>query len=95
MPTSNPRITFTVSDDMMSRIDEYRFDNRIKNQTQAIVTLLNRGLAEVIETTTQPFIVTEEEQRYIIAYRNADDRARSDAMRTLKEHPKVQDKKQV
>lgn len=95
MPTLNPRITFTVSDDMMSRIDEYRFDNRIKNQTQAIVTLLNRGLAELAEAAPQPFTVTEEEQSYIMAYRNADDRARADAMRTLKEHPRVQDKKQV
>ena len=47
MPTENPRITFTLSDEMRSRIDEYRFDNRVKNQTMAIVNLINMGLQVV------------------------------------------------
>ena len=47
MPTDNPRITFTLSEDMRERIDEYRFSNRIKNQTKAIVDLINTGLQVV------------------------------------------------
>lgn len=47
MPTSNPRITFTVSEELMKQIDEYRFKHRIRNQTQAIVSLINVGLASL------------------------------------------------
>lgn len=45
MPTDNPRITFTLSEDMLERIEEYKFGNRVKNQTRAVVDLINRGLA--------------------------------------------------
>ena len=48
MPTDNPRVTFTLTEEMLKRIDDYKFDNRIKNQTKAIVDLLNRGL-EVVD----------------------------------------------
>lgn len=54
MPTENPRITFTLSSDMLARIDEYRYGNRVKNQTKAIVDLLNRGL-EIYETHAPVF----------------------------------------
>lgn len=47
MPTEKPRVTFTVSKDMLSDIDEYRFNNKIKNQTQAIITLLEKGLSDM------------------------------------------------
>ena len=43
MPTTNPRITFTVSDETMRQIDEYRFEHRMRNQTQAILSLIDLG----------------------------------------------------
>jgi hypothetical protein len=43
MPTLNPRITFTVSEETMQRIDEYRFSHRMRNQTQAILSLIDIG----------------------------------------------------
>ena len=49
MPTMNPRITITVSEELMQRIDEYRFTNRMRNQTQAIVSLINIGFEGVQE----------------------------------------------
>ena len=43
MPTENPRITFTLTEEMRLQIEAYKFDHRLKNQTQAIVSLLERG----------------------------------------------------
>lgn len=45
MPTEKPRVTFTISQETLSKIDAYRFDNKIKNQTQAILSLINKGLS--------------------------------------------------
>ena len=72
----------------MQLIDEYRFDNRIKNQTQAIVSLLNRGL-EVVHSGPHE-VRTEfsaDEIRLVMLYRSANDQAKHDAVRTLEEHP--------
>ena len=44
MPTDNPRITFTVSEEMKEQINEYQFTNRIKNQSQAILSLIKAGM---------------------------------------------------
>lgn len=63
MPTSNPRVTFTMSDDMHAAIDEYRFDHRFKSQTLAIVSLIQMGLSSLGEnsTTPQPLLESEAE----------------------------------
>lgn len=45
MSTVNPRFTITLSDDLKERVDDYRFNNRISNQTRAIVSLIEKGLA--------------------------------------------------
>lgn len=44
MPTDKPRISFAVPDDLHERIDAFRFDHRVKNLSQAVITLLERGL---------------------------------------------------
>ena len=44
MPTSKPRFMVTVSDKMYKQIDNYRFDNRCKSQSQAINELLELGI---------------------------------------------------
>lgn len=43
MPTEKPRITITMSAEQLERIDEYRYSGRMKNQTQAILSLINKG----------------------------------------------------
>ena len=48
MPTDNPRITFALSPELLEQISEYRFEHRIKNQSQAILDLMEKGL-EVVE----------------------------------------------
>lgn len=44
MPTDKPRVTITMNKDLLDRIEAYRFDTRQKNQTQAILSLLQHGL---------------------------------------------------
>lgn len=44
MPTEKPRITITVTPQQFSRIEDYRFGRKMKNQTQAILSLIERGL---------------------------------------------------
>lgn len=47
MPTEKPRVTITMSPEQLSKIDEYRFSKKMKNQTQAILSLLESGLSEL------------------------------------------------
>ena len=47
MPTDNPRITFTVSEELKDQINEYQFNNRIKNQSQAILSLIKAGMDSI------------------------------------------------
>ena len=49
MPTDNPRITFTLSEDMRDKIDTYKHEHKIKNQTQAIVSLISKGLESLTQ----------------------------------------------
>lgn len=93
MPTQNPRITFTVSEELMEKIDEYRFEHRMKNQTQAIVSLLNRGLAELTgEPIEQLPKFTEDEIQLVAEYRAAIPIARDMAHTTLNNYPLKQEK---
>ena len=89
MPTINPRITFTVSEEMLKRIDAYRFDNRIKNQTQAIVSLIDIGLASLNNGGKEPldYSITDEEMHVVEAYRYADKKIRDAALNMLESYP--------
>lgn len=40
MPTEKPRFTVIVDDDMLKKIDDYRFDNRFPSRSAATVELL-------------------------------------------------------
>ena len=46
MPTQKPRITFALSENEYSQLEEYRFSHKFKNQSQAILHLINLGLSE-------------------------------------------------
>lgn len=87
MPTDNPRITFTLSEEMRERIDEFRFDNRIRNQTQAIVALLNRGL-DVLNAAPKPAPeLSPEDMRVLSAYHAAEPVIARAALEMLENHP--------
>ncbi len=86
MPTMNPRITFTVSEETMKAIDDYKFSHRMKNQTQAILSLIDIGF-KVLEDKEpiEPAVKLSDEDREVLdAYHAADPVSRLYAMHILK-----------
>ena len=86
MPTMNPRITFTVSEETMKAIDDYKFSHRMKNQTQAILSLIDIGFKvledkEPIEPAEK---LSDEDREVLDAYHAADPVSRLYAMHILK-----------
>lgn len=53
MPTEKPRITFTLDEDTLKAIDDYKFKNRIKNQSQAILSLIEIGMDSLMKEIKQ------------------------------------------
>ena len=47
MPTENPRVTITLDETLLNKITDYKFSHRLKNQTQAIVSLIETGLGKL------------------------------------------------
>lgn len=47
MPTQKPRFSIAIDDDLLKAVDDYKFDNRIKSQNQAINDLVRAGLGEL------------------------------------------------
>jgi len=47
MKTQKPQILLTFTDDdLLKRVDDYRFENRINSRSEAIRKLIEAGLAE-------------------------------------------------
>lgn len=74
MSTDRPRYTVSVDDELLKQIEDYRYNHRIKNQTQAVISLMQRGLQEIMETEfSQPQQPVEQysadEQQLIDDYR--------------------------
>lgn len=44
MPTEKPKIIFVADNDLLERLDDFRFDNRINTRSEAIRRLLNEAL---------------------------------------------------
>lgn len=44
MPTEKPKIILVMEDDLLRRIDDYRFENRINSRSEAIRRLIEAGL---------------------------------------------------
>jgi metal-responsive CopG/Arc/MetJ family transcriptional regulator len=44
MPTEKPKILITLEDDLLTRIDDFRFGNRINSRSEAIRRLIEEGL---------------------------------------------------
>lgn len=47
MPTDKPRITITIPDDQFSKVQDFQYGNKMKNQTQAILALIEMGFEEL------------------------------------------------
>ncbi|UCE51363.1 MAG: ribbon-helix-helix protein, CopG family [Desulfobacterales bacterium] len=44
MTTKKPRILITMDEDLLERIDDFRFDNRINTRSEAIRRLIEEAL---------------------------------------------------
>lgn len=44
MATNKPRILLTLDEDLLKRIDDYRFENRISTRSEAMRRLLKHAL---------------------------------------------------
>jgi len=44
MPTEKPKIIFVADNELIERLDDFRFDNRINTRSEAIRQLLNEAL---------------------------------------------------
>lgn len=83
MPTNNPRVSFALSVDLLKQIDEFRYSNRIKNQTQAIITLINRGLESLNGAQGLP----PADARLLATFHAADKTAQGYALQLLENNP--------
>jgi metal-responsive CopG/Arc/MetJ family transcriptional regulator len=44
LPNAKPTITLTIDEELLKDLEDFQFDNRIKNRSQAIDTLLRKAL---------------------------------------------------
>jgi hypothetical protein len=51
MPTDKPKILLVLDNELFKQIDDFRFDNRIKSQSEAVRIILKEGL-KVIKAKT-------------------------------------------
>lgn len=54
MPTEKPRVTFTIEENKLGQIKNYQFEHKIRNQTQAILSLIEKGLADLEQISDTP-----------------------------------------
>lgn len=47
MPTEKPRVTITMPEDQLEKVQMFQHDNMMKNQTQAILRLIELGFEEL------------------------------------------------
>jgi metal-responsive CopG/Arc/MetJ family transcriptional regulator len=46
MPTQKPILTFAADEELLERISDFRFENRIETRSEAIRMLVEKGLKE-------------------------------------------------
>jgi hypothetical protein len=46
MPTEKPRFTITMDESLFNQIEEFKFNGRYKNQTKAVLALIEKGLSD-------------------------------------------------
>lgn len=69
MPTNKPRVTITMTEQELGAIEDYQYFNNKKNQTQAILDLIRKGLDEAEAASTE---ISAEELEHIKKYRVLD-----------------------
>jgi metal-responsive CopG/Arc/MetJ family transcriptional regulator len=54
MPTEKPKILITLESDLLERIEDYRFGNRIPSRSDAIRRLIEEGLKATATPKPRP-----------------------------------------
>lgn len=54
VPIEKPRVTITMTEEQLAQIEEYGFRNKIKNQTQAILSLIEKGIDVISGDIIEP-----------------------------------------
>jgi metal-responsive CopG/Arc/MetJ family transcriptional regulator len=44
MPTNKPKVLLLFDEDLLERIDDFRFENRINSRSEAVRRLIEEGL---------------------------------------------------
>jgi len=60
VPTEKPRVTFTIKQEILDKVDEFRYATKAKNQSQAILSLLEKGLEEAEQKTKKAPLYSSE-----------------------------------
>lgn len=47
MPTEKPRFTIVIDEELLNRIDDFRFENRYASRSSAALELIRLGLEQV------------------------------------------------
>lgn len=48
MPTKKPRVTFAISEEQLATVEAYQRENKLKNQSRAILDLIEKGLSDFL-----------------------------------------------
>lgn len=68
MPTAKPRLTITLDESLMTAVENFQFSNRCRNQTQAIITLIEAGLAASGRSIERPQPLSKTARRIAFIY---------------------------
>ncbi|MGD0275669.1 MAG: hypothetical protein ABSB79_06395 [Syntrophales bacterium] len=49
MPSKKPLILFVVDDDLLRRIEDFRYDNRVPSRSKAVRLLIEEGLKKYVK----------------------------------------------
>lgn len=60
MPTEKPRVTFTIKQETLNKVDEFRYATKAKNQSQAILSLIEKGLEKTEQKTKKAPLYSSE-----------------------------------
>lgn len=72
MPTEKPRVTITMDRSQLSRIEDYRYSKKLKNQTQAILSLIESGFDELDKNKKNTSTLSGEAHNIAIRYQKLD-----------------------
>lgn len=54
MPTEKPRYCITVDEELLKKIDDFRFENRYISRSAATVDLIKLGMTQLEKETRKP-----------------------------------------